>query len=75
MYVENKKEVGEMKVTFKKDVSQEELLELATKLVVLCKDTSSNCAYLGLDEEWLDMVRKNIENDWLETFRDFARPF
>lgn len=64
-----------MKVIFKDDLTKEELLKLAEKLVMLCKDTSSNCAYLGLDEAWLDVVRKNVSNDWLETFRDFARQF
>lgn len=57
-------------VTFKKDVSSEKLLELAEKLVMLCKDKSSNLCYLGLDESWLDMVRQNVKNDFLETIGD-----
>ena len=64
-----------MKVIFKDDLTKEELLKLAEKLVMLCKDTSRNRAYLGLDEAWLDVVRKNVENDWLEIFSDFTRPF
>jgi len=64
-----------MKVIFRNDLTKEEVVNLAEKLVALCKDTSSNCAYLGLDESWLDMVRKNVENDWLEIFSDFTRPF
>ena len=64
-----------MKVTFRDDLTKEEVVKLAEKLVMLCKDTSSNCAYLGLDEEWLDMVRKNVSNDWLEIFSDFTRQF
>ena len=64
-----------MKVTFRNDLTKEEVVNLAEKLVALCKDTSSNCAYLGLDESWLDMVRKNAENDWLEIFSDFTRQF
>lgn len=64
-----------MKVTFRNDLTKEEVVKMAEKLVSLCKDMSSNCAYLGLDESWLDMVRKNVENDWLEIFSDFTRQF
>ena len=62
-----------MKTMLKKNITREEVLCLAKEIVTLSKDRSSNYCYLGLGEEWLNMVEKNIANDWLDTVSDITK--